>query len=320
MLSLRVSSRYILARPIILNTGLNLYPIFGQRSFSTELDSLFDELVSDPARGLPADISVKMKDMPLDKKWKWLSDHEDLIEQRKNEFASIVNDPEKLLTEKTKKELFQLPVQKQWGIINLEKERQDRKQKELENTITINVYEADGTLKTVQGDIGKQSLFEALVEGGVKIPYWTACDASVVTNPTQQLEDWGDGPACTYCSVHVADEWLGKLLDQEWKELDLLWYTDDYRKNTRLSCQIPLTKDLDGMVVSVAEESWMMDHSTEAMEQADHGGVNVLDGLWENPTQLKQWNENRKQDAARAAIKGEEERFRNILNKIKETA
>lgn len=326
MILSRVSSRHVLIRPVLSSSRLKLFAInlpSGQRSLSTQttnLENLFDELVCDPARGLPKDISAKMKDVPLSQKWKWLSDHETLIEQRKNEFSAIVNDPEKVLTEKTKQELLELPVQHQWGIINLEQQRQDKKQEELDNTITINVYEADGTLKTITGDVGKQSLFEAIVEGGIKIPYWTACDASVVTNPEQQLEDWGDGPACTYCSVHVADEFLGKMLPQEWKELDLLWYTEDYRKNTRLSCQIPLTKDLDGMTVAVAEEGWMMDNSTEAMEHGDHGGVDVLDMLWENPEQLNRWNENRRRDAAKAAIKGEEERFRNILNKIKGTA
>lgn len=325
MLLLRVSTRNGLLRPAMVRAILKSSPslLSEKRSFSSaadakELDSLFDELVSDPARGLPSGLSEKMVDVPIATKWKWLSDHEVLVEQRKNEFDELVNDPEKLLSEETKTELQALSVQEKWGILAGEQKRASKKKEELENTIDIHVYERDGTLKTVKGDVGKQTLFEALVEGGVNIPHWVACNSSVTRDPNQQLEDWGDGPQCTYCSVHIAQEWMDKILPQEWKELDLLWYTEDYRKNTRLSCQIPLEKELNGVVVSIPEEQWFHDQSTEGFNMSEVGGANILDSLWENPKQLENWNKNRANDEARAAVKGEDARFRSILAALKQ--
>jgi len=324
MLLLRVSTRHGLLRPAMIRTILKTSPsiLSEQRSFSTavdtkELDSLFDELVSDPARGLPSGLSEKMADVPIAKKWKWLSDYEVLVEQRKQEFDDLINDPEKLLSDETKAELQELPVKDKWGILVSEQKRATKKQEALDNIIDIHVYEADGTLKTVQGDVGKQTLFEAIVEGGVNIPHWVACNSSVTQDPTQQLEDWGDGPQCTYCSVHIGEEWMSKLVPQEWKELDLLWYMEDYRKNTRLSCQIPLEKDLDGVVVAVPQEMWFNDQGNEAVNMGDNPGSNLLEGLWENPMQLKNWNKNRKEDEIRAAVQGEELRFRIILQTLK---
>jgi len=280
-----------------------------------DLDSLFNELVRDPVRGLPTDLGEKVKSLSIQEKWKWLSGYEVLVEQRKKAFDAIVNDPKKKLSDKIKQELHQLPVQHKWGIINHEEKQIKEEQEEEENTISIHCYERDGTLKTVKGDVGKQSLFAALVEGGINIPHWSAC-FSEVTNSETQLEDYGDGPYCVYCSVHVAEEWLDKLIPQEWKELDVLWYSEDYRRNTRLSCQIPLVKELDGIVVSVAEEHWHIDDGMELNNVSDDGSTNILDQLWESPRQMRELERRKATDAAKAQM-GEELRFRRILDSIK---
>ena len=65
--------------------------------------------------------------------------------------------------------------------------------------------------------------------------------------------DCGGECSCATCHVLVKDEWLGKAgtaSDQEDSMLDL---NPDREPNSRLSCQIAMTDDLDGLVVQLPE-------------------------------------------------------------------
>ncbi len=60
--------------------------------------------------------------------------------------------------------------------------------------------------------------------------------------------------SCATCHVHVDAEWAGKLKPMKGDEDDLL-DTSDHRVGTsRLSCQILLTPELDGLRVTIAPE------------------------------------------------------------------
>lgn len=61
--------------------------------------------------------------------------------------------------------------------------------------------------------------------------------------------------ACSTCHVIVAADWFGKLAEASEEEEDMLDFAAGARRTSRLSCQIDLTPELDGLVVSVPSES-----------------------------------------------------------------
>ena len=63
--------------------------------------------------------------------------------------------------------------------------------------------------------------------------------------------DCGGGMACATCHVYVKDEWLDKLPLKEDGEEDMLDMAFEPKKNSRLSCQIVVSDDLDGLTVSI---------------------------------------------------------------------
>lgn len=64
----------------------------------------------------------------------------------------------------------------------------------------------------------------------------------------------GGNCSCATCHVFVAEEWLDRLLPMGSDEDDLLDSADARQPNSRLSCQIPVTEDLDQLKVTVAPE------------------------------------------------------------------
>ena len=63
--------------------------------------------------------------------------------------------------------------------------------------------------------------------------------------------DWGGGMACATCHVYVEDEWFDKLPKKEDGEEDMIDMAFEPKKNSRLSCQLLVTDELDGLVVNV---------------------------------------------------------------------
>tara|TARA_A100001011_G_scaffold29918_1_gene28948 strand:+ start:268 stop:588 length:321 start_codon:yes stop_codon:yes gene_type:complete len=63
--------------------------------------------------------------------------------------------------------------------------------------------------------------------------------------------DCGGGMACATCHVYVNEEWLDKLPTKEDGEEDMLDMAFDPKKNSRLSCQITISDDLDGLTVNI---------------------------------------------------------------------
>ena len=60
--------------------------------------------------------------------------------------------------------------------------------------------------------------------------------------------------SCATCHVHVDPEFAALLPRLTGDEDDLLDSSDDRDENSRLSCQIPFTDELDGLRVRIAEE------------------------------------------------------------------
>ena len=63
--------------------------------------------------------------------------------------------------------------------------------------------------------------------------------------------DCGGGMACATCHVYVKEEWWDKLPNKEDGEEDMLDMAYEPNKFSRLSCQIIVSDELDGLVVSI---------------------------------------------------------------------
>ena len=62
--------------------------------------------------------------------------------------------------------------------------------------------------------------------------------------------DCGGGMACATCHVYVKEEWLNKLEKAEDAEQDMIDMAFEPKKNSRLSCQLIVSEELDGLVVT----------------------------------------------------------------------
>ena len=63
--------------------------------------------------------------------------------------------------------------------------------------------------------------------------------------------DCGGGMACATCHIYVKEEWWDKLPTKEDGEEDMLDMAYEPKKFSRLSCQIIVSDELDGLVVSI---------------------------------------------------------------------
>jgi len=61
--------------------------------------------------------------------------------------------------------------------------------------------------------------------------------------------------ACSTCHVIVADEWFAKLGAASAEEEDMLDLAAGVQRTSRLSCQIELSDELDGIEISVPEQA-----------------------------------------------------------------
>lgn len=66
----------------------------------------------------------------------------------------------------------------------------------------------------------------------------------------------GGACACATCHVYVDESWKEKTGSPSEMEEDMLDFAFDVRDTSRLSCQIKVNADLDGLVVTVPEKQF----------------------------------------------------------------
>ena len=66
--------------------------------------------------------------------------------------------------------------------------------------------------------------------------------------------DCGGAMACATCHVYVEEKWLNKLPKAEEAEIDMIDMAYEPKKNSRLSCQIIVSDELDGLEVATPEK------------------------------------------------------------------
>ena len=66
--------------------------------------------------------------------------------------------------------------------------------------------------------------------------------------------DCGGSMACATCHVYVKEEWFNKLPKKEDGEEDMLDMAFEPKKNSRLSCQLMVSDQFEGLVVNLPEK------------------------------------------------------------------
>ena len=66
--------------------------------------------------------------------------------------------------------------------------------------------------------------------------------------------DCGGSMACATCHVYVEEKWLDKLPKAEEGEVDMIDMAFEPKKNSRLSCQLIVNDELDGLQVTTPEK------------------------------------------------------------------
>ena len=66
--------------------------------------------------------------------------------------------------------------------------------------------------------------------------------------------DCGGAMACATCHVYVKEEWFNKLSKAEDAEQDMIDMAYNPKTNSRLSCQITVGDEIDGIEVTTPEK------------------------------------------------------------------
>jgi len=98
----------------------------------------------------------------------------------------------------------------------------------------IRVTDRDGNKHELEGD-SNSTLMEILRDAGFDIE--AAC---------------GGCCACATCHVYINDKWLQKISSKDDDEESMLDQAFDVRNTSRLSCQISLSEELDGIELELA--------------------------------------------------------------------
>ncbi len=91
---------------------------------------------------------------------------------------------------------------------------------------------------------GKQREVEASADESVM-------RAAVVNNVPGIDADCGGECACATCHVYVDADWADRLPPPSEMEASMLAFVDGAQPNSRLSCQIKATAEIDGLVVNL---------------------------------------------------------------------
>ena len=82
----------------------------------------------------------------------------------------------------------------------------------------------------------------------------TVMEGAIQNNIPGIDADCGGSMACSTCHVYVEEMWFNKIPKAEEAEIDMIDMAYEPKKSSRLSCQIIVKDDLDGLVVTTPEK------------------------------------------------------------------
>jgi len=102
--------------------------------------------------------------------------------------------------------------------------------------VKIIYVDSSGTARTVAAELGS-TVMETAIKNGI---------------PGIEAE-CGGACACATCHVYVDEAWREKTGEPSPMEEDMLDFAFDVKPNSRLSCQIKVREDLDGLTLRKPE-------------------------------------------------------------------
>ncbi len=94
-------------------------------------------------------------------------------------------------------------------------------------------------LDTIEVEVGT-NIMQAALDGGIE----------------GISAECGGACSCATCHCYIDDAWLERARPAEGMERDLLQCVPEPKDSSRLSCQVDMTDDLDGLVVQVPESQY----------------------------------------------------------------
>lgn len=101
--------------------------------------------------------------------------------------------------------------------------------------ITFKDY--SGTARTIDAELGS-----------------TVMETAIRNNIPGIEAECGGACACATCHVYIDEAWRAKVGEPSPMEEDMLDFGYDIKPNSRLSCQVKVTAELDGLVVTTPEK------------------------------------------------------------------
>ncbi len=101
----------------------------------------------------------------------------------------------------------------------------------------ITYKDSGGAARTIEAELGS-----------------TVMETAIRNNIPGIEAECGGACACATCHVYVDEAWREKVGEPSPMEEDMLDFGYDVRPNSRLSCQIKVTAELDGLVVSTPDK------------------------------------------------------------------
>jgi 2Fe-2S ferredoxin len=112
--------------------------------------------------------------------------------------------------------------------------RKAQKQPAKRNAVPkITYIDIEGTARTVEAEVGA-----------------TVMETAIDNDIPGILATCGGSCSCATCHVYVDDDWLDKLPAPELDESDMLDTAHDLKDTSRLSCQLVVSEELDGLIVT----------------------------------------------------------------------
>jgi 2Fe-2S ferredoxin len=96
----------------------------------------------------------------------------------------------------------------------------------------ITYIEHDGTERTVDAEVGA-----------------TVMETAIRNSVPGIVAECGGACSCATCHVHVDEAWSKKVGPPSAMEEDMLDFAFDVKPTSRLSCQIKVSDELDGLIV-----------------------------------------------------------------------
>ncbi|MEM7191998.1 MAG: 2Fe-2S iron-sulfur cluster-binding protein [Pseudomonadota bacterium] len=87
-------------------------------------------------------------------------------------------------------------------------------------------------------------------------PGMTVMEVAVKNSVQGIAAECGGACSCATCHVYVEEAWRAATGEPEAMEEDMLDFAFDVRPESRLSCQIKVTEDLDGLAVKIPEKQF----------------------------------------------------------------